>query len=87
MPFICGDFVEEDDEHWECFRLLWIICDIACAFEVYPGDARRLQWIVQLYLEYFTTLYPDVTVTPKMHYLLHLPKQMEQYVFFFNLHY
>ncbi len=84
-PLIIGHFVKEDDEHWECFLLLWAICNMVCSFEFNPEDPRRLAWVIQLYLESFSHLYPCFTITPKMHYLVHLPEQMEMYVYFYSL--
>ena len=76
LPLLIGNFVNEDDDHWECFCILWAISDMVCTFEVHPDDPACLAWLVQVYLESFTRIYPDISVTPKMHYLVHLPQQM-----------
>ena len=70
-----GSFVETDNDHWHCFLQLWDICSIVCAFEVTDSDAIHLAWLVEAYLEELSTLY-RITMTPKLHYLLHLPKQI-----------
>ena len=75
LPFLIGDLVPEDNEHWCCFCLFWTICNLACAYEVHPDDPQHLAWMIQTYLEAFTSLY-NVQVKPKMHYMLHLPQQM-----------
>ena len=77
LPFMVGNYVERSDSHWECFLQLWDICSIVCAFEVTDGDAIQLAWLMETYLEEFFTLY-DVTMTPKLHYLVHLPQQILQ---------
>ena len=76
LPLLIGNFVNEDDDHWECFCILCAISDMVCTFEVHPDDPVCLAWLVQVYLESFTRIYSDVSVTPKMHYLVHLPQQM-----------
>ena len=48
-------------------------------FQVMEEDASHLQWTIEVFLESFTKLYPDVSVTPKMHYLIHLPGDMLRY--------
>lgn len=76
LPFLVGKFIDDND-HWDCYLLLLSICDMVCSFEVHPEDPTKLAWLVQTYLEGFSSLYcPDYSITPKMHYLLHLPKQM-----------
>ena len=82
IPFILGPYVDEDDDHWECFRLFWAMCDLLCTYEVHQDDPQHLGWIIQTYLEIYTMLYPDDNVTPKMHYLVHLPGQMAEYVLY-----
>ena len=34
FPLTTGDLVDEEDEHWKCFLLLWDICSIVLAYEV-----------------------------------------------------
>ena len=72
LPFMIGSYVERDDNHWECLLILWDICCIVSAFEV---TAAHLAWLIEIYLESFTSLYED-PITPKFHYLVHLPQQM-----------
>ena len=75
LPFMIGSYVEKNDNHWECFLQLWDICSMVCVFEVTTSDATYLTWLVEAYLEEFFVLY-DVPMTPKLHYLVHLPRQI-----------
>jgi len=75
LPFMIGNFVETDDNHWHCFLQLWDICNIVCTFKVTDSDTIHLAWLVEAYLEELSTLY-NMTTTPNLHYLLHLPKQL-----------
>ena len=75
IPFMVGNCVERNDSHWECFLQLWDICSMVCAFEATTGDATHLAWLVEAYLEEFFILY-DGPMTPKLHYLVHLPQQI-----------
>ena len=75
LPFMIGGFVDEDD-HWNCFLLLWDISTMACAYSVTENDALQLAWVVEMYLESYKDLYGDSTITPKMHHLVHLPEQI-----------
>ena len=74
--FLIGHFVEEDDDHWSCFLLLWDICSIVCSPCVTKDDSLSLAWFVQMYIESFKYLYGERHITPKMHHLAHLPEQI-----------
>ena len=75
-PFMIGNYVPIDDEHWECFLLLWDICSAVCAYEISPVDSVYLSWLVETYLESFAYLYGKNCITPKMHHMVHLPEQI-----------
>jgi len=50
---------------------LWDICSMVCAFKVMTCGAAHLAWLVKK----FFILY-NVPMTPKLHYLVHLPQQI-----------
>jgi len=49
-----GDLIEEEDEHWDCFLLLWDICSFVCAYKVTHDDSLHLACLVQTYLHRLT---------------------------------
>ena len=76
LPLMVGKYVPGDDAHWRCFlQLLRILC-IATAVEVTVDTVSLLSVLIQDYLVTFNHLYPH-SITPKLHYLLHLPRQMQ----------
>ena len=62
-----------------CFINLLRILTIATAFEITKDNVSILTLLVEDYLQQFNQLYP-ASITPKMHYMLHLPQQILQYV-------
>ena len=86
LPFMIGDKVPFDDEHWNSFLLLWDICSMVCAYEVTEDFSVHLAWVVEIYLESFKELYGGSTLTPKMHHLVHLPEQIKLYVLGIHLY-
>ena len=76
LPLIVGRFVPDDDAHWRCYSDLLKILVICTAVEVTEESISTLTLLVEDYLVRYTTLYPGI-MTPKLHYLLHLPQQME----------
>ena len=59
LPFMVGTFVDDDDDHWECFTLLCTISNLVCAFEATLEDSIYLAWIIETYLESFRLIYPS----------------------------
>lgn len=77
LPFILGHYVEEAEEHWDLFLLLWDICAVITVYTVTSGLSTKLAWMVERYLEGIVDLYGSKAITPKMHHLVHLQEQME----------
>ena len=48
LPFMIGDKVPLDDEHWNSFLLLWDICSMVCAYEVTEDFSVHLAWVVEI---------------------------------------
>lgn len=79
LPLMVGDHVPKDDVHWICFiDLLRILC-LTTAVEITDDCIDVLTLLIENYLYQFNALYPN-SITPKMHYLLHLPNQIKLYV-------
>ena len=79
LPLMVGEYVPEVDAHWICFvNFLRILC-LATAVEVTHNSTDILQILIEDYLCVFNSLYSNA-ITPKMHYLLHLPSQIKQYL-------
>lgn len=76
LPFMIGGYIDEEDDHWNCFLLLWDISTLACAYIVTENDALQLAWRVAIYLESFKDLCGSGTITPKMRHLFHWPEQI-----------
>lgn len=75
LPLILGKYVPDSDAHWKCYVQLLRILTILTATEV-TQDVHTLSLLIQDYLTTFNSLNPD-SITPKLHYLLHLPCQMQ----------
>ena len=77
LPLIIGDYVPNGDPHWICYIELISILVLSTAVEVPPEMIDDLGMAIENYLFHYNGLYPD-SMTPKMHYLLHLPEQIKQ---------
>lgn len=77
LPLMVGDAIPEGDAHWMCYvDLLRILC-IATAVEITEDAIDVLSLIIEDFLFNINDLYPNV-ITPKFHYMLHLPEQIRR---------
>lgn len=73
-----GDLVPEDDEHWENFLNLLRIVESMFAPITTVDKTCYLEMLIENFLSEFKELYPGRPLTPKMHYLIHVPAWMRK---------
>ena len=76
LPLMIGDKVPEDEPHWECFLLLVQIVKCCTARVISTASAAFLEVLVDQHHQEFKKCYPSLSITPKMHYMVHLPRLM-----------
>lgn len=76
LPLIIGDKVPYNEPLWEYFLLLLDILQIVMARVLSPGLAAYLADLIYDHHSMFRRCYPSTTITPKMHYMVHLPSQI-----------
>lgn len=76
LPFLVGDLVPEDYEEWNLLTLLIRICSIACSWEITPDTASYLRVLIEEHHSKFKALYSHKNIIPKMHYMVHYPRQI-----------
>ena len=79
LPTIIGEKIPLSDENWHSILVLLKICQIALAPVVTHDTVPYLRVLTEEKLYLLTKLYPESSLKPKMHYLIHLPSQMERY--------
>lgn len=81
LPLMIGDVMEEnvDDEIWKNYiRLLRITLLITSPYASIE-TIETLEQVIYSYLYNFMKLHPEVPMFPKLHYLVHLPRQILQF--------
>ena len=78
LPYIIGSIVPPDDRKWYCLRLMLTITNFCLAWEMSSQDVMNLATLIQEHHMLFVELYGVETVTPKWHYMVHLPNQVIQ---------
>ena len=51
---------------------------------VNANQVAYLQVLIQNHHEKFKELYPDCSITPKMHYMIHMPRIILRYMYIMN---
>ena len=76
LPAMVGNFVPESDEHWRNLVLLLQITDYLLSPRITQDDAAFLQYQIAEHHQQFVNLYPNQSIIPKMHYMVHMPRLM-----------
>ena len=80
LPIMIGDRIPENDLNWENFLLLLKIADYILAPVTSRSIAAQLTTLIEDYLQSFRELYPECSIIPKQHYMVHIPQWMLRYV-------
>ena len=78
LPLLMGRFVPEGNTKWENYLLLLQIADYLLAPEIHPDEVAHVKVLIEDHHSAFTNLYPDASVIPKMHYMVHMPRLILQ---------
>lgn len=74
LPLMIGDIVPTDDDHWQSFLAVLTIIDYVFAPVASPDIASFLHDKIQNHHENFRLLYPECSIIPKLHYMIHIPE-------------
>ena len=74
LPFAIGHLVPEDDKNWENFLCLLEIVDILFARRISEDQCGYLEALISDHHSTFKELYPDASITMKLHSLIHMPR-------------
>lgn len=77
LPFIIADDVPDDDEHWRNFLLLLQILVLSITPVISWHTPITLAALIPMHQKNFLALYSENLFTPKFHYLVHFPQQMQ----------
>ena len=78
LPLMIGDHVPEDDNRWELFKMFLLIIDYVFAPNT---DKDIMEYLCKLIRDHhlkFCELYPECSIIPKQHYMVHIPDWMKK---------
>ena len=76
-----SSFIPEDDPHWCHYTSLLQILQYALAPEIVQDEVAWLKMLITNFLSEFIVLYPNASVIPKMHYMVHFPRLIMRLVY------
>ena len=76
FPLLVGDLVPRGNSNWDCLLKLLKICEICTAPILSADSAAYLEILVEEHHTLFKIVYPGVSITPKMHFMIHFSQQI-----------
>ena len=76
LPLLIGRNISDVDPNW--LHYLEDILDLVFSHVVRSDTPAYLQETLEAHLLQFKVLYPGASVIPKMHFLIHIPRYLEQ---------
>ncbi len=76
FPILIGDRIKNplDDEVWQLCLKLREIVDLICAPKIHTNQVAYLKILIEEYIQLRTATFPEKTLKPKHHYLVHYPE-------------
>jgi hypothetical protein len=78
LPLIIGREVPEEDPHWENFLILITILDYLMAPIISQDHIAFIRCLIDDHHIEFSKLYPNCSITPKFHYMVHYPEYISR---------
>ena len=73
LPIIIGERHDVEMEEWHCLLILWNLVQICTSPAIRKDDIPYLRILIEAHHTLFKRLYPNTSVIPKMHFLIHVP--------------
>lgn len=74
LPAMVGGLIPESDKKWKNYMLLLRIVGYIFSPKVTSDEADYLAILIEEHHNTFRVLYPDKSVTPKFHYMVHMAR-------------
>lgn len=79
LQFCLCDLIPEDSSHYKSLCILLKISSMATAREISLDTVDYMRVLIEEHHVLFRTLYPDASILPKMHYMVHYPSQVYRF--------
>lgn len=81
LPFLLYESLDElqDEPAWELLLILRKICNLTMSLKISVDQIAILQSLLNEYIRNLKILFPEATLKPKHHYILHYPYLINQF--------
>lgn len=79
LPFAIFDKIDYLDPVWAMFLCLREISNILLAVKLSIGQVAKLNSLIHEYFDFRQSLFPDRTLKPKHHFVMHYPSLIQQF--------
>jgi hypothetical protein len=79
LPFILGPVIPADDNKWKTFLKLIQITLMTTSPCIVAETVQDLRNLIEDHHMQFKLEYPKASITPKLHFMCHLPKQLQDF--------
>lgn len=87
LPLMIGSHIPFDNPHWQNFLVLLEIIDYLFAPIISPDCIDHIRILIRDHHSTFKSLYPECSLIPKMHYMIHYPDWMlKSVIFMYGIH-
>ena len=85
LPVLIAEDIPLCDEYCQNFLLLRKICDLMLAPELLEDEVAYLQVLIEEHHSNFKCLYRSQSITPNMHFMIHVPRLILEYLYHGNM--
>lgn len=78
LPLVVGHFIPENNEYWINYLRLLEIMSIVFGPVAEKNECVYLESLISDHHISLKMLYPNLHITPKLHYMIHIPRLMLQ---------
>ena len=79
LPLMIGLEIPTEDKYWDLYIEFLTITELLLASSYNLGEILFLEQSIQFFLQKFKILYPNESITPKMHYMSHYGQQLREF--------
>ena len=79
LPLMLGDKIPIENDTWELLLKFVNLVESVCAYSFSDSDLSYLDFKIEAFNSHFCKNFPSISVKPKRHYIIHIPKMIRDY--------